>query len=277
MADKIELLAEHYQKTYELTYRLWQQRNRAFLLLIVVIAGGAVLTYRPTDVKPLLVAWVAKLLEIKDSRSLGDLENSSLFAFLQTILLVAIFYLMVNLFHRALYVLRNYAYLGAIEKEIRSGLSIPNEAVAFSRESTFYWKDRPWLLSSVKWFYVLILAAVLCIFLVGYTRNKIQTSGWLFSLVDLAIAVITGVYFLGYMIYTLRWDSEDAITDKPPDGHANNASSGPDSGTSSQGVGAKWRFPGLSWRRAAKPENLKPVEPGVQPVSERPGGDTPVH
>jgi hypothetical protein len=62
-----------------------------------------------------------------------------------------VFYLTVNLYHRALYVLRNYRYLGKLEEEIREQLKISAESVAFTRESTFYWGDRGALLGAVKW------------------------------------------------------------------------------------------------------------------------------
>ena len=42
-----QLLAEHYQKTYELTYEFWKQRNRTFILLIGVIGVATLLTFRP--------------------------------------------------------------------------------------------------------------------------------------------------------------------------------------------------------------------------------------
>jgi hypothetical protein len=211
MADKNTLLAEHYQKTYELTYRLWQQRNRTFLMLIAVIAAGTLLMYRPTDANSLLVDWVAKLLDIKDSNRIKELRDSFPFALLQSILLTVIFYLMVNLFHRAVYVLRNYAYLGALEKEVRSALSLSDQDVAFTRESNFYWKDRPVLLSTVKGFYVFLLGLLLFAFLIGRVIGDILAGSVLLILADLAIAVPTAIYFLGYAWYTLQLDSKDAI------------------------------------------------------------------
>ncbi len=50
---------------------------------------------------------------------------------LQGIGLFVVFYLMVNLFQRATAVLRNYAYLGELESEIRSLLGYGPQAVPF--------------------------------------------------------------------------------------------------------------------------------------------------
>jgi hypothetical protein len=71
MPDKSELLITHYQTTYDLTYKLWVQRSRTFLLLIALIGLATLLMYRPTDTNPLLVSWMAKTLGITDAQT-GD-------------------------------------------------------------------------------------------------------------------------------------------------------------------------------------------------------------
>jgi hypothetical protein len=35
MNKEIELLVGHYEKTYEITLKVWEQRNRTFLILLV--------------------------------------------------------------------------------------------------------------------------------------------------------------------------------------------------------------------------------------------------
>jgi hypothetical protein len=213
MADKHELVVSHYQQTYDLTYKFWEQRNRTFLILIAVIGVATLLTYRAKEANPLLVNWVAKLLNIDEQTQIKELNNSFPFALLQGILLSVIFFLMVNLFHRALYVLRNYAYLGALEKEIRELLELKAE-VAFTRESGFYWDNRPKLLGTVKWFYVFLLGALLGAFLLGRIAGDARNGNWILVLVDSALAVAIGTYFCGYAWYTLQLDSEGAIVPK---------------------------------------------------------------
>jgi hypothetical protein len=39
MPHKGRALVAHYQKTYELTYRLWEQRNRTFLFLLGAVSA----------------------------------------------------------------------------------------------------------------------------------------------------------------------------------------------------------------------------------------------
>ncbi|MFS8978221.1 hypothetical protein PO002_27535 [Cupriavidus necator] len=51
---------------------------------------------------------------------------------------MVILYLMAILYHRTAFIRCSYAYLGAIEPEIKLSLDLKPEAVAFTRESVFY-------------------------------------------------------------------------------------------------------------------------------------------
>src|ERR1700694_3447597 len=55
MDGVVKALIEHYQETYKLTYKLWQQRNYIFLILLGVIAAATLLTFRVPQAEPLLV------------------------------------------------------------------------------------------------------------------------------------------------------------------------------------------------------------------------------
>lgn len=205
--EKPELLVDHYQRTYELTLQLWSQRNRIFLILLAVVGVAAVLTYRPTDANPLLAAWLGRLLGIQDEARIAKLQGSFPFALLHTGLLIVVFYLTVNLCHRALSVLRNYSYLGVLEREIRSILEMGEDSYAFTRESDFYWHQRPWILATVKWVYVVLLGAFLALFLWGRVRADHAAGFSGLAAADILVAVPIAFYFLGYAWYTLRGDS----------------------------------------------------------------------
>ena len=45
MKNAVELLVEHYEQTYETTLRGWEQRNRTFRSLLVVVGVGTLLTF----------------------------------------------------------------------------------------------------------------------------------------------------------------------------------------------------------------------------------------
>lgn len=209
--DMVEIVAEHYQKTYELTYELWGQRNRIFLLLLGVIGAATLLNLQVAQANSLFVSWIAKTLGVTDKNSIEELQKTFPFGLLQSILLIVVFYLMVNLYHRALYVLRNYRYLGALESEIRQQLGLPAEAVSFTRESTFYWSDRPPLLGAVKWVYILLLGTLLLTFFAGRLFDDLRTGNSVFALVDLFIGTTTIVYYCAYARSSVSWDTEKEI------------------------------------------------------------------
>lgn len=209
--ENVKLLTEHYEKTYELTYELWKQRNLTFLVLLGVIGAATLLTFGPAQTNPLLIAWMAKVLSISESTRIAELKTSFPFAILQSLFLVVVFYLMVNLYHRALYVLRNYRYLGELEHEIREQLKLPVESVSFTRESTFYWSDRAPLLGAVKWVYILFLGALLFAFLGGRTYHDFAAGNILLGLLDLTISVPTIVFFAAYAYSSVSLDAAEKV------------------------------------------------------------------
>jgi hypothetical protein len=84
MKNNAEILAEHYQKTYELTYELWKQRNQTFLILLAVIGATTLLTFGATQTNPLLVRWLAKVLDVTDEQDIQELGKSFPFGLLQS-------------------------------------------------------------------------------------------------------------------------------------------------------------------------------------------------
>jgi len=66
VADVAKVLAEHYQKTFDLTYELWMQRNRTFLVLLGVIGVATLLTFRTPEANSPLVGWVAVIIGATD-------------------------------------------------------------------------------------------------------------------------------------------------------------------------------------------------------------------
>jgi hypothetical protein len=226
--EKAELLVDHYQKTYELTFELWKQRNVTFLVLLGVIAVATLLTFGPAQTNPLLIAWIAKVLGITEGTRIEQLQKSFPFAILQSLLLVVVFYLIVNLYHRALYVLRNYRYLGELEREIRSELNLPPASIAFTRESTFYWGDRAPLLGAVKWVYIIFVGTLLFAFLGGRTLHDFRIGNALLGFVDLTISTPTVVFFAAYAYSSVSLDSAQRVLGAPP-GKISGLGSAPDS------------------------------------------------
>ena len=211
MNDKAEILAEHYQKTYELTFELWKQRNQTFLILLAVIGAATLLTFGSSQTNPLLVRWIAKALGVTGEAAVQELGKSFPFGLLQSLLLVVVFYLVVNLYHRALYVLRNYKYLAALEQEIRQQLGASAESIAFTREGSFYWSDRSRLQSAVKWCYILLVGCLLFAFLGGRIYDDFKAGTVTLVVVDLVVSVATSLFFLAYAQSSVSMDKAEAV------------------------------------------------------------------
>ena len=80
--------------------------------------------------RSILFLYVRHLLSLTDGE-LKNVQSGFPFGILQAIFLFVIFYLTVNLYHRSRYVLRNYAYLGLLEEEIRQELALPAWSLSF--------------------------------------------------------------------------------------------------------------------------------------------------
>lgn len=215
MDERATALTEHYQKTYELTYSLWHQRNRIFLILLAVISVATLLTFGAVKTDSLFVYIVAKFFGITDIAGREEIRQSFPFALLQSILLMVVFYLMINLYHRTQYVLRNYKYLGQLEREIRQALQLPADSISFTRESTFYWSDRPWLAGIVKWIYIAMLGLLLICFLGGRLLEDFRTDNLFLGIAELLIAVPTVLFFLAYAMSSVVFDSKEPPVQTP--------------------------------------------------------------
>lgn len=208
MTDVTAALVEHYQKTFELTYKLWQQRNRTFLLLLAVIAAATLLSFRTPLGDTLLASWIANSAGLTEETEIAALRKSFPYELLQTILLIVIFYLMVNLYHRAVYVLRNYRYLGSLESEIRDHLKLGENSVSFTRESTFYWDQRSALSGVVKFVYIGILGSLLIVFLFARVVTDFSSENVFLPYIDLAIAIATLLFYGEYARSSVGLDSQ---------------------------------------------------------------------
>ncbi len=111
------------------------------------------------------------------------------------------FYLIVNLHHRAVYVQKNYRYLSSLEEETRNTLCIDSKKRFFTRESEFYWSDRSASLGAVKFVHILILLSLLVLF---FSCRLVDTQQLLrpgtglnivLGLIDGFIAVVTFYFF----------------------------------------------------------------------------------
>jgi hypothetical protein len=203
-------LFDHYQKTYELTSALWKGRNRTFLILLGAVGLATLVTFPALGTRSVLFLYLAHTLGL-EQKDVGSLQNGFPFGILQAIFLFVIFYLTVNLYHRSRYVLRNYAYLGALENEIRQQLGLSAPSVAFTRESSFYWGNRDIFSAAVKYVYIILLSGLLLIFLVATIVADWSSGNWVLAAVDILFAIPTLTFLAAYAIASVSMDRERVI------------------------------------------------------------------
>ena len=195
---KAELIAEHYQKTFELTLTLWHKRNTTFIILLLVVGIGTLLTFNVNQAQPLLVDYIAKIFGIEHPKRLEELRGSFPYGLIQSIVLMVVLYLMIQLYHRTINITRNYRYLGHLENEIRSELNLSQNAKSFTREGVFYETEKPKFSNTIGIAYILILGILLFSFSIMRVYSDIKTLNILFVFIDLVLSLATIFYFVLY-------------------------------------------------------------------------------
>lgn len=201
MLEKTRLIVEHYKMTAQATFRLWQQRNTTFIVLVAVIGLALLITVAPKLFFNLLLTYAYREAALVDTHW-REFAASVPFTIIQVALMVAVFYLMVNLYHRHASIIRNYAYLGLVEQEVRRDLGLAEKDIAFTRESGFYFENQTFILRVMKGFYALILGGVLLAYFAIRLWSDFESENLPLLAVDGAIAAATLAVFLGYL--TLR-------------------------------------------------------------------------
>lgn len=199
MTSKAEILAEHYQKTFELAFSTWEKRNLTFLTLLAVVGAATLLTFDVPQAQPLLADLVTRMLDIKDEARAVELRHSFPYGLIQSILLMVVMYLTLLLYHRTATIQRFYQYMARLEEEIRADLQLPDNSIMFTRESSFYEAHRPVLGPVVAISYIAMLGILLIAFL-GYRVYSDISGGQVgFAIVDLVLSAPTIVFFIGYV------------------------------------------------------------------------------
>ncbi len=221
LTEHVAVLAEHYQKTFELADGLRKDRNRYFVFLVLFLAGSSlVFILGKTVVLQVLVIWIGHSIGLPDGTpttlpgiiTLQDLlelmlkENFDIYVLLA---LTVVFYLMMNLYHHTVTVRRLYAYLEAMEKEIGANLTQDREIVSFTREGKFYKAhNSPWL-KSIGLSYSIVLTFLL----VGFFSLVAQDMQFIVDpanlgvtglrLAELGIGIAIFIYLIGYWLLSL--------------------------------------------------------------------------
>ena len=153
-------------RTYELVLHFWERRNRQFLVLMGLLAAAALVTIFQ---EPLLAFVLLHYLALQKPTD-GELIIASLplaYRVVVTFLLVAVFYLMANLYHRSGVIINYYQYLGVLEGKIRHALGFSPDEIAFSREGRFFDITGSRMTRWIGFSYKLILGSLILLFFVS--------------------------------------------------------------------------------------------------------------
>lgn len=192
------VVAAHYQNSVDLAYATWKDRNKLFVALVLTAGLGLLLLLQVPTTDSLLVAAIAKFLNITDPTARENLLKTFPFDILLSGVLVSMFYLMQRLYSTNLSVMRTFIYLGALEDEIRGYLGLSADSISFTREGKFYWGKRTFTQKISKWYYVIVLFVILIPFMFFKLRADFAQANWLITSVDLIVSLMTAFYWREY-------------------------------------------------------------------------------
>ena len=194
----IQILAEHYQKAFEVAYETWKQRNKLYLWLLMLVSVAVLLTYQAPQANPLLVDWITNLLGITESTRIDEIRNSFPYAVLNSALGFAIFYTLVNLYQHNRIIGQNNFYLPRLESELRNKLGLEKESVFFTRESSFNTGERFKDGKLIAWTYVISLGLLLFAFIGGRVIDDLRLKNLPLIFIDSILAILILIYFYLY-------------------------------------------------------------------------------
>ena len=214
-AVNVDVLADHYQKTFEVAYEYWKERNRQFVILVLTAVIGLLMIQRGALVNELLVKYIVKYFALTDQTLIGEISRAIPFNLLLSGVLVTMFYFMQRLYSTNLSVMRNYLYLGALEEEIRKHLGLPVGSVSFTREGSFYWGQRAPMQSMSKYYYVIVLFIILIPFIVFKLIADFQSPSVIVIPVDVAVSLMAVLYWWEYARSSFRLDVPKIPAEQP--------------------------------------------------------------
>ena len=214
-AVNVDVLAGHYQKTFEVAYEYWKERNRQFVILVLTAVIGLLMIQRGALVNELLVKYIVKYFALTDQTLIGEISKAIPFNLLLSGVLVTMFYFMQRLYSTNLSVMRNYLYLGALEEEIRKHLGLPTGSVAFTREGSFYWGRRSRIQAMSKYYYVVVLFIILAPFIGLKLIADFESPNLLVIAVDVVVSIMAFLYWWAYARSSFQLDVPKISAEQP--------------------------------------------------------------
>lgn len=198
MENTNDIVVDHYNRTYDLTFKLWEARNKLLLALFVVIGVTVFLTFNVTEAQPLLIDIITKSIGISEPDRINELRKSFPYSIVHSVLLLVVMYLIINLYHRSSFIHRNYKYIEKLEDDIRVRLSIPNDSKVFTRESSFYQENKTSASKYIGLIYVLVVSFFVMSFLFVRIYTDFLSASKLIILYDVIVSIVISYYLYSW-------------------------------------------------------------------------------
>jgi hypothetical protein len=193
---KLDVYYDHYKDTFQHQVRYIDNRNRYFLIALVLTSLLFLLIGDPKVVKDAVDSFTEKQI---GKNLLFD------FAYVHTFLLFGLLWVLILYFQMNLTIEKQYKYLSLLEVELSNLI----EPLVISREGKFYLHAKPkfakWSSRIYKYAFPLSLAsAVVFNIKVFYNIRMDSLCFWIDSILTFTIFIITMLYFYWQLIERKR-------------------------------------------------------------------------
>ncbi|MDP8229863.1 MAG: hypothetical protein P9L93_02035 [Candidatus Gorgyraea atricola] len=186
---KLQILAEHYNSTYDTLVVKIKERDKFFLLVLVILIVKLFRIYTPEEAILVLTQLISSRLGVTAPLNFSFIESVIWFCLLAAVL---------RYFQSVVYLERQYDYTHKLESQ----LSAHFENSAFVRESSAYLKNFPLFLNWASFLYTVFFPILLMVIIGCKVTYDFRLMGfksllsWFNGLVFLAIMTSTVLYLI---------------------------------------------------------------------------------
>jgi hypothetical protein len=202
--EKLQILSNHYSHTFDFLQTHLKNRDRLFLVVLVLLAIMVFQIYTPIETSKIISQLVTDKLCIKSPIN---------FLYIQSIIWFVLLAIVIKYFQSVIFIERQYSYLHSIEnilsKDYKDG--------AFTREGKSYLDDYPVFLNWASFLYTILFPAILAIVTTSKIIGEYKQHGcseilvWFNGLIFLFIIVSLTLY-----IYGLHFKKKSTYRDRTP-------------------------------------------------------------
>lgn len=186
--QKWELFYDHYKETFLLIKDYNKERNKFFLLVVIIVGLQLMLAIVPDSTIPLIVGMVKEVYNI-------DILNH--FIIVQSILWIVLAYFTMRYYQSVVYIERQYNYIHKLEETISNLCE-----VEFDRESKNYLTFYPKMSDAIDFMYKWVFPILYCFAIMVKIYAELQTYCFrLAILFDCVIFICCFVLTVLYLIF----------------------------------------------------------------------------